>query len=106
VPIAIETAGSAIWNLETRFAARFDLNHDGAFDELELVTVMLQELDAHLDRLYAMLDRDNDGQFSLAELTPASKQASRRLAQRQNQERKGGSRKAGETASRNASTVY
>jgi|RhiMethySRZTD1v2_1073278.scaffolds.fasta_scaffold06878_15 Ca2+-binding EF-hand superfamily protein len=50
---------------------RFDLNHDGAFTQKELAVVMTRELTARLEQVYARLDVDRDGRFSLAELTPA-----------------------------------
>jgi len=61
--------------------ARFDLNRDGAFTAAELTKVIQPQLGARLADLRMKLDRDHDGRFSVAELTPPSKQATERLAQ-------------------------
>ena len=85
--------------------ARFDLDHDSAFSEQELATVMLRELTARLDQLYATLDRDHDGQFSVAELTPRAKPAAVKLAKQESPRKSAGPKALG-LASRRAANVY
>jgi hypothetical protein len=75
---------------------RFDLNRDGHFTASELAVVIEREVAAHLDRAYATLDADRDGRFSMAELTPARKPATRAAA----------SREPSEVATRAARSVY
>ena len=61
--------------------ARFDLNRDGAFTAAELARAMQPQVVERLADLRMMLDRDRDGRFSVAELTPQPNQATERLAQ-------------------------
>jgi Ca2+-binding EF-hand superfamily protein len=54
---------------------RFDLNRDGHFTQAELATVMRQDVNLRLRRVYAALDLDRNGHITLAELAPASEPA-------------------------------
>jgi hypothetical protein len=50
--------------------ARFDLNNDGLFTAAELAGLMREQVAGRLQQLYVRLDRDKNGSFSVAELTP------------------------------------